>query len=153
MPKKAVGKAVPGSFPSAKEPIPGESKYVQLFGQIVMDCKWLEEELRRDKAQEEELVNNAIRAKIGYNFKTFASWARWDGITMALKRQRKFEEKLLIHREQLRELRRVRTELGLNTRDMLEKLKSHRHLEHLTERMAQLKIRPCPEVQAPHRRL
>ena len=52
--------------------------------------------------------------------------------------------------DQLKELHKLRTELGLNTRDMLVRLKSHCHLENLTERIAQLKIQPCPQDHALH---
>ena len=82
VPNKAVGREVPGSFPLAKEPIPGETEYAQLFGEIVEDRKRLEHQLRLDEAQEEELVNNAIKAEIGNNFKTFSSWAHQEGIMM-----------------------------------------------------------------------
>ena len=110
-------------------------------------------QLRRDEEQEEQLVNSAIQAEIAYNFPTYASWAHREGTMSAKHRLAKFEDKLRATGAELRELRKKRTELRLNTRDMVEHLKSHCRLESLTEQMANLKVQPCPRAEAPHQKL
>ena len=50
-------------------------------------------------------------------------------------------------------MRKKRSELRLSTRDMVERLKSHRCVETLTERMANLKVRLAPRPEQPHHKL
>ena len=132
-PCKELGCAAPGSFPSAKEPIPGEDEFVQMFGKVQQDRRNYKLQVRRDEEEEEQLVNTVIQAEIAYNFPNYASWAHREGTTSARRRLEKFEDKLWATGAELRELRKKRTELRLNTRDMVERLKSHHRLESLTE--------------------
>ena len=43
---KELGCAAPGSFPSVKEPIPDETEFVQMFGEIQQERRSYEQQLR-----------------------------------------------------------------------------------------------------------
>ena len=73
---------------------------------------------------------------------------------MAARRmQAHFEARLKKTGAEVWELRKKRSDLGLTTRAMVERVHSHRKLETLMEKMANLNVRPAPKPDQPHHRL
>ena len=115
-------------------------------GRIAWENRVLERHYQQDEASEEALVNGVIKAEVGNNFQLFSMWACRFGLKEALRRQRDYEDKLQKERERLVRVKVLRKEQGLRSRDVVDRIRSHRQIDTVTDRFMDLKISvPAPK--------
>ena len=109
---------------------------------IAWENRVLEREFQREEEREDTLLKEVIRMEIGNNFSLFTMWACRYGDEEARHRQRVYVAKLNRERERIVQVRRLREQQGLRSRDIVERIRAVREVNAVIEGVRDLSLNP-----------
>ena len=131
----------------------GEFDLVDVYSNIQIKKSDRVSYARRVEQTEEARIQQIIRAEIGANLSTTASWQTRRGTMNGRRMEQNFEQRLYEAADEGRALRRKRAEMGLNDQDIEERVKAHRYIEVMLELLQKVEARPTPVDGEPHHEL